>query len=67
MIRLANMDFATHTGTHATFQLAMMIHTELMMEMDFVENMKESAGNLIVPTQFMKTAVVTTTKNNVIN
>ena len=67
MIRLANMDFATHTGTHATFQLAVMIHTELMMEMDFVEIMKENVGNLTALIRSMKTAVVTTTKNNVKN
>ena len=67
MIRLTNMDFATHTGTHATFQLAMMIHTELMMEMDFVENMKESAGNLIAQILATRMAVATSMKNNVKN
>ena len=67
MIRLANMDFATHTGTHATFQLAVMIHTELMMEMDFVEIMKENVGNLTALIRFMKTAVVSNMKNNVKN
>ena len=62
-----SMDFVTHMSIHVMYLRAIKTHTELMMVMDFVGPMKESAGNLIAQILATRMAVATSMKNNVKN